>query len=320
MSILDLIADDVAAVQKEKEENEINSIGLIDFLGTMHMARNVTKKQWEYNNPVMEMVLYTLRNTIPLLALVKADRCAAVDDSKPYYKSMDYKIYKSDRTRMPEDEHELFQEACSEIRLILRDFFNIPTLAVDGAEADDIIAYLILQEPEKEWALLSADSDLDYLFGHSKTLRKYYKGKMQALPDIKVQYKATVAERLRINVPLYHALTSGHNTGIPIDGLGPVTAHKLISTIPEDMTDLQDAAEHLLKYGKISKNRPLASHRLALETNLALQEFPYSGIPDLNITPEFGIINVDLGGFCLYMEETFGVSPIVSADLVSSMV
>ena len=108
-------------------------------------------------------------------ALQKPRRLAAVFDSRtPTFRHKMYPEYKANRQKAPEDLHEqvpLVEEVLSAL--------GIPSLRLDGYEADDIIATLALkcQAEGRQCYILSSDKDLLQLVGNGTWELRPAKGK-----------------------------------------------------------------------------------------------------------------------------------------------
>ncbi|MDQ7783173.1 MAG: DNA polymerase I [Desulfomonilaceae bacterium] len=102
------------------------------------------------------MIVKTLRDKSP-------SRIAVVFDAKgPTFRHEKYTEYKANRPEMPDD----LRLQIPKIHEVV-DAYRLPSLSVEGFEADDIIATLTRQALEKGWkvVIVSADKDLMQLVG-----------------------------------------------------------------------------------------------------------------------------------------------------------
>lgn len=151
----------------------------------------------------------------------------AFDTHAPTQRHVDYAEYKSKREAVPED---ILSSIPYIVRLI--DSFNIPVLALDGYEADDIIGTLavkganegmqvFMMTPDKDFAQLVNDNIFIYKpgkFGDKATV--------MGATDVCSRYCISRPEQVKDLLGLWGD-ASDNIPGIP--GVGEVTAGKLIA-------------------------------------------------------------------------------------------
>ncbi|MCL2374807.1 MAG: DNA polymerase I, partial [Treponema sp.] len=167
-------------------------------------------------------------------ALAVPRRLAAVFDSRtPTFRHKMYDAYKANRQKAPDDLHEqvpLVEEFLAAL--------GIPSLRVDGYEADDIIATLALkcQGEGRQCYIISSDKDLLQLSGGGTWQIRPVKGKADSgeggLPyelvgpkEVKAEWGVSPDKILDLL-----ALTGDSSDNVPgIKGVGEKTAAKLIA-------------------------------------------------------------------------------------------
>jgi len=236
--------------------------------------------------------LVTLLNTgapaADSAALQKPQRLAAVFDSRtPTFRHKMYPQYKANRQKAPEDLHEqvpLVEEVLSAL--------GIPSLRVDGYEADDIIATLALkcQEEGRECYILSSDKDLLQLVGNGTWELRPVKAKSDGeggLPyeligpkEVKAEWGVNPDKVLDLL-----SLTGDSSDNVPgVKGVGEKTAVKLMTRygsldeIYNNIAGIEGAIGKKIAEGKESAY--FSKSLIKLETAVPL---PVSGIDELSI-------------------------------------
>jgi DNA polymerase I len=245
---------------------------------------------------VTNMLLKILRERQPqYLALV-------FDTKAPTFRHREYPEYKAHRPPMP---NELVAQL-PYIQKIIQGL-NLPRLAMDGFEADDLIATLVHQAREKGFnvEIVSGDKDLLPLVAAGVVMWDPMKN-VRFDPDIiKEKYGLTPPELVEVK-----ALAGDPSDNIPgVPGIGEKTALKLIArfhTLDQLLTHLEDIKEKGLRT-KLIEHAELArlSRRLVLlEDKVPLQvdlEELRPGPPDretlrrLFLELEFSKFNQELG-------------------------
>jgi DNA polymerase I len=161
------------------------------------------------------MIVKTLKDKSPSYV-------AVIFDAKgPNFRHEKYPAYKANRPPMPEDlrlQIPLIHEIVNAYRL--------PSLSVQGFEADDIIATITRQAREKGWAvvIVSGDKDLTQLVQDG--VRMWDPQKDVIYDQEGVKKKFGVPPDLIVE---YMALTGDTSDNVPgVAGVGPKTAAKLI--------------------------------------------------------------------------------------------
>ncbi len=173
----------------------------------------------------------------------------AFDTSAPTLRSEEYLEYKANRQRMPED-------IAASLPYIMKliEAFNIPILAVDGYEADDVIGTLAKEAEKKGFItyMMTPDKDFGQLVSENtfiyKPPRMGNKAEILGVDEICHKYKIKQPEQLTEIMGLWGD-SSDNIPGVP--GVGEKTAVRLISeydTIDNLITHTDD-----LK-GKLKEN------------------------------------------------------------------
>jgi hypothetical protein len=187
--------------------------------------------------------------------------------------------YKGDRKAMEDYDDVLFchlKEAISEAASIL----GLNEYAVQGAESDDLIYHIANQVNAVGGRLIvySSDSDLNPLLLMGNTVQ------IGTIPRRGVVSKTAgdLSEKYKFPLhwlPLYLVLTGGHNGAIKVEGLGDVTATKLLNSVPESYlsSPLEDVLDYIVRTGVVKRVR-LEAYRELLFYGLTLQTFPFPGL------------------------------------------
>ncbi|PYI38498.1 DNA polymerase I [Arthrobacter psychrolactophilus] len=177
----------------------------------------------QYTNAVhgfTAMLLTMIRQQKPTHVVV------AFDLDTPTFRSLDYTEYKGGRNKTPE-------EFYGQIDLIIKvmEAMRIPTISVDGFEADDIIATLSTQGETAGWdvVVVSGDRDAFQLITDKVSVLYPKKG----ISDIPPMDAAAVEAKYFVSPARYSDLaalvgeTADNLPGVP--GVGPKTAAKWIN-------------------------------------------------------------------------------------------
>lgn len=160
---------------------------------------------------------------------------AVVFDAKgPTFRHQKYAEYKANRPPMPED----LRVQIPYIRTIV-DCYRIPSLELQGYEADDIIATLVRQAREQGFnvTIVSGDKDLMQLVGEDVRMWDTQQDVVYDRDAVKKKF-GVFPEQL---VDMF-ALTGDSSDNVPgVQGVGPKTAAKLIN----DFGNLEAIYEHL---------------------------------------------------------------------------
>ncbi len=168
--------------------------------------------------------------TAMLLTMIKERKpshvVVAFDLDTPTFRSLEYTEYKGGRNKTPE-------EFYGQIDLIIKVMaaMNIPTISVDGFEADDIIATLSVQGEAAGWEVLvvSGDRDAFQLITDKVSVLYPTKG-ISAIPPMDaaaVEAKYLVTPSRYSDLAALVGETADNLPGVP--GVGPKTAAKWIN-------------------------------------------------------------------------------------------
>ncbi|MDH3319484.1 MAG: DNA polymerase I [Betaproteobacteria bacterium] len=210
----------------------------------------------------------------------KAEALACVFDAKgPTFRDAEYAEYKANRAPMPEPlaaQIEPLKEAVAAL--------GWPMLAVEGVEADDVIATLAAQATQRGWRTIvsTGDKDLAQLVDEHVTLVNTMSN--ETLDPAGVQQKFGVAPAQIVD---YLALTGDAVDNVPgVDKVGPKTAAKWI----QQYGSLDEVMRHAGEIGGavganlqkaldwLPKGRRLLTVKRDVELPLALE--------DLNARPD----------------------------------
>ena len=154
------------------------------------------------------------------------DRIAVVFDAgRKTFRNQIYPEYKANRSAPPED----LQVQMPYFRPIV-DGLRWPCIAVEGVEADDVIATMVRQARARGWevTIFSADKDLTQLTGDGVTMIDALHQKTYTREEVEKKY-GVPPERIAD----YLALIGDTSDNIPgIEGIGGKTAAKLVADYP----------------------------------------------------------------------------------------
>ncbi|CEA08027.1 DNA polymerase I [Arthrobacter saudimassiliensis] len=167
--------------------------------------------------------------TSMLINLVKQEQpthlAVAFDLDTPTFRSEEYTEYKAGRNKTPEEFH-------GQVDLIIKvlEAMNIPTLTVDGFEADDILATLAEQAAAKDWDVMVVSGDRDaFQLVNDRVTVFYPKKGVSDLPRMDaaaVEAKYLVPPHQYSDLAALVGETADNLPGVP--GVGPKTAAKWI--------------------------------------------------------------------------------------------
>jgi DNA polymerase-1 len=155
-----------------------------------------------------------------------------------------YEDYKATREKLDETLQQDFDTAMQRIRQILEGF-NIPTIELQGYEADDVIGTLAHQATERgmQAVIVAGDKDFYQLIGSGVALLNPGRGGPAAVEEELVD-ESNAAQRLGVppeRVVDYLALVGDSSDNIPgVRGIGPKTAVQLI----EQYGSLEEVLAH----------------------------------------------------------------------------
>lgn len=315
---------DILDIPKKEEERkalseEEDSILLIDHKYLMYFTFHACNNK-RLGDP--DIPLRYMRILFDIISNHNIEKAVVCCDTTPYARSAQFKQYKTDRRRLSEDEAAIFNNASTHFFNIIQEM-SIPVSAVDRAEADDLVFHYVQRNPEKKWIVLSSDTDLVGLHSITNNLAQVYPEKFSKGGGYRYIDKKAAQElypgfrnRFWLN-PLYISLFSGHNGGLKIRGLGKITAMKMILSIPDEVSGIEEAFEYLIEASpKVNKGPPLSTYRDLIKTNLLLQTFPFPGLdipeqplPDLMLKPQPFMAAMSVAG----------IAPQVSSSLLDKI-
>src|SRR5665647_2769449 len=199
------------------------------------------------------------------------------DAGRTTFRTEMYPEYKANRTAMPDD----LRMQMEPIREVVR-AFNIPTLELQGYEADDIIGTLARRFADQggKVVVVTGDKDLMQIVTDRVTLLDTMKGKESGIADVVERFG--VPPELVIDILALAGDSSDNIPGVP--GIGEKTAAKLIQEFGSLDNLLERATEVKGKNGeklREFREQALLSRRLAtIEINIPLEKiFPLSRSP-----------------------------------------
>ena len=216
--------------------------------------------------------------TSMLLTMIKERQpthvAVAFDLDTPTFRSQEYTDYKAGRTKTPEEFH-------GQIDLInqVMHTLNIPTITMEGYEADDILATMATKGEEEGYKVLIVSGDRDtFQLITDETLVLYPKKGVSEIPPMTA---ASVMERYGVapeNYPDLAALVGEDADNLPgVPKVGPKTAAKWINQYGNTQAILDHADEikgvvgnNLREYrGNVERNLQL--NRLVRDLDLPLE-------------------------------------------------
>ncbi|MEV4901311.1 DNA polymerase I [Citricoccus sp. NPDC055426] len=218
--------------------------------------------------------------TTMLLTMIRQQKpthvAVAFDLDTPTFRSQEYTEYKAGRSKTPEEFH-------GQINLIIKvmEAMNIPTVSVDGFEADDIVATFAAQAEAAGWdtRVVSGDRDAFQLITEKTTVLYPKKG----VSDIPPMNAASIQEKYGVAPERYPDLaalvgeTADNLPGVP--GVGPKTAAKWINlygTVEEVLAHAEEikgkAGQSLRDHAEdVRRNRRLNHLLRDMELPVALE-------------------------------------------------
>jgi DNA polymerase-1 len=201
---------------------------LLDAYGTIYRSyfAFISKPLRNPRGQNVSAVFGFFRSLFQLWDQYRPERFAAVFDSRvPTFRHDMYELYKANRQKTPEDLHAQIPLVEEGLKLL-----GVPSIALDGYEADDLIAALAerCRAENRPCYIVSADKDLLQLVGGPvRALRPDRdQGFVQLGPsEVEAEWGVPPARILD-----YLALTGDSSDNIPgVPGVGDKTALKLLS-------------------------------------------------------------------------------------------
>ena len=207
------------------------------------IARPLTTKRGENTSAVWGITNFLLR----LYENYHPEYVGWVHDRGVSFRSEQYPEYKATREKLSEELQQDFDRSLERVCQIL-DAFHIPVLAVDGYEADDVVATLADRASQQGFqaVIVSGDKDFYQLIGPGIALLNPGRGGQAAVEEQWVD-QTNASERLGVppgQVVDYLALVGDNSDNIPgVKGVGEKTALQLLETYGDLDTILARAAD-----------------------------------------------------------------------------
>jgi len=228
----------------------VEKLFLLDGMALIYRAFFAMQRTPRYNSKGLNTsAIMGFANT--LYELLKNEKPShigvAFDTQAPTARHTDFVQYKANRQAMPED----LAASIPYIKELIR-AFNIPTLYVEGYEADDVIGTLAKEAEQAGYQVYMVTPDKDFGQLVSENIFMYKPAKAGEKPVI--MGVPEVCEKFGITNPLqvidFLGLMGDASDNIPgIPGVGEVTARKLIAEY--------GSVEGVLENAKYIKNETL---------------------------------------------------------------
>jgi len=207
------------------------------------IARPLTTKSGENTSAVWGITNFLLR----LYENYHPEYVGWVHDRGVSFRSAQYPEYKATREKLGEELQQDFDRSLERVCQIL-DAFHIPVIAIDGYEADDVVATLAGRAAQSglQAVIVSGDKDFYQLIGEGIALLNPGRGGQAAVEEQWVD-RSNASERLGVppeRVVDYLALVGDTSDNIPgVKGVGDKTALQLLETYGDLDTILARAAD-----------------------------------------------------------------------------
>ncbi|MFI5206561.1 MAG: DNA polymerase I [Gemmatimonadales bacterium] len=181
------------------------------------------------------------------------DYVAWVNDAGTSFRHQTLPEYKATREKLGEELQQDFDRSVARVEQLLR-AFRVPLVAVDGYEADDVIATLAVRAAAQgvDVVIVSGDKDFYQLIGPRIALLNPGRGGPAAVEEHLVT-EANAAERFGVapeRIVDFLALVGDASDNVPgVSGIGEKTALKLI-------TEFGDLEAILARAADVSAKRP----------------------------------------------------------------
>ena len=194
------------------------------------IARPLTTKSGENTSAVWGVTNFLLR----LYENYRPEYIGWVHDRGTSFRSEQYPEYKATREKLGEELQQDFDRSLERVCQIL-DAFQIPVIAINGYEADDVVATLAERAARDglQAVIVSGDKDFYQLIGDGVALLNPGRGGQAAVEEQWVD-ESNASERLGVppqRVVDYLALVGDSSDNIPgVKGIGDKTAIQLLET------------------------------------------------------------------------------------------
>ena len=207
------------------------------------IARPLTTKRGENTSAVWGITNFLLR----LYENYHPEYIGWVHDRGVSFRSAEYPEYKATREKLSDELQQDFDRSLERVCQIL-DAFHIPVIAINGYEADDVVATLAARAATNglQAVIVSGDKDFYQLIGPGIALLNPGRGGQAAVEEQWVD-QSNASERLGVppaQVVDFLALVGDNSDNIPgVKGVGDKTALQLLETYGDLDTILAKAAE-----------------------------------------------------------------------------
>ncbi|MGH7522392.1 MAG: DNA polymerase I [Gemmatimonadales bacterium] len=207
------------------------------------IARPLTTKRGENTSAVWGITNFLLR----LYENYHPEYVGWVHDRGVSFRSAQYPEYKATREKLGEEMQQDFDRSLERVCQIL-DAFHIPVIAINGYEADDVVATLAARVAQGglQAVIVSGDKDFYQLIGPGVALLNPGRGGQAAVEEQWVD-QTNASERLGVppeQVVDFLALVGDTSDNIPgVKGVGDKTALQLLQTYGDLETILARAPE-----------------------------------------------------------------------------
>jgi DNA polymerase I len=194
------------------------------------IARPLTTKSGENTSAVWGITNFLLR----LYENYRPEYIGWVHDRGVSFRTEQYPEYKATREKLGEELQQDFDRSLERVCQIL-DAFHIPVIAINGYEADDVVATLAERAARDglQAVIVSGDKDFYQLIGDGVALLNPGRGGQAAVEEQWVD-ESNASERLGVppqRVVDYLALVGDSSDNIPgVKGIGDKTAIQLLET------------------------------------------------------------------------------------------
>jgi DNA polymerase-1 len=207
------------------------------------IARPLTTKSGENTSAVWGITNFLLR----LYENYHPEYIGWVHDRGVSFRQEQYPEYKATREKLGEELQQDFDRSLERVCQVL-DAFHIPVIALNGYEADDVVATLAQRASGSglQAVIVSGDKDFYQLIGEGVALLNPGRGGQAAVEEQWVD-QSNASERLGVppqRVVDYLALVGDSSDNIPgVKGIGDKTAVQLLETYGDLDTILANAAQ-----------------------------------------------------------------------------
>lgn len=229
------------------------------------IARPLTTSRGENASAAWGVTNFLLR----LVEEYRPDYLAWVHDAGTSFRTKVYPEYKATREKLDEELQDAFERSVERIEQLL-DAFNVPLVAVDGYEADDVIGTLAKRADAAglHVMIVSGDKDFYQLISPRISLLNPGRGGPAAVAE-EVVTQENAADRLGVapnRIVDFLALVGDTSDNVPgVRGIGEKTARKLIETYGDLDTILARSSEVTGKRAREALLVEAANARLSRE-------------------------------------------------------